>query len=273
MARRRASARPADGDGGIPFYERRGFQGTVAVVGLLAAIWGLLGAPPPWKMVHDLFKTELARSNTEIVLDTSAAMSKRFASGETKLAAAVHALESGGQRDDEGLGLRLTNPDCKSEEDPLIRVGTHHVEKVLSTAKELKPGGRSNITQAVKDALAEFRANPDFHRPGSVRRVLVYTSGHDDCFGHDFGEKIEAALELTRGAASFTLIALKPTAADRRRLAGIEGALESAGAAVETIPAESPEELEEASEQAGQETEQALEEAEEEREEGEKMSG
>lgn len=273
MARRRETAAPADRSGVSPFYERRVFQGTAAVVGLLAGIWGLLGPPPPWRLIGDLFEAEIARSNTEIVLDTSAAMAKRFANGETKLAAAVRALQSGGQRNDEGLGLRLTNPDCKSEEDPLIGVGTHHVEKVLSTAESLKPNGRSNITQAVKDALAEFRANPDFHRRDSVRRVLVYTSGHDDCFGHDFGEKIEADLKLTHGAASFTLIALKPTEADRRRLAGIEAALESAGAAVETIPAENPGELEEASERAEQETEQALEEAEEERKEGEGMSG
>jgi hypothetical protein len=34
-----------------PFYERRRFQGIVAVVGLLGAVWGLSGAPPPWRIV------------------------------------------------------------------------------------------------------------------------------------------------------------------------------------------------------------------------------
>jgi hypothetical protein len=256
-----------------PFYERRSFQGTVAVVGLLAAVWGLLGAPPPWKIVQELSEADLARSNTEIVLDTSTAMGDSFTDGETKLGAAIHAIRAGGARNDEGLGLRLTNPDCESEERPLIDVGKHHVEAVRGAAEKLKPEGKSNITGAVAEALAEFRANPDFNRPGSVRRVVVYTSGHDDCPGDGLSKEIEVDLELTHEATSFTLIALRPSEADSRQLNALESALDSAGAVAETVHAESPEELEEATAQADSETEQAVEEAKQEETEEKTVSG
>jgi hypothetical protein len=271
MARRPAASAAAEN--GAPFYERRGFQGTVAVVGLLTAIWGLSGVPSPWSLLGDLFSTDVARSNTEIVLDSSAAMAESFTKGETKLEAAVDALQAAGGRNDEGLGLRQTNPGCEFEEEPLVDVGTDHVEQVVSAAEQLHPEGKSNIIGAVLAALGEFRANPDFNRPGSVRRVLVYTAGQDDCFSGDVSERIRAELEGADVSASFTLIALNASETDLARLHGLESALESAGVASETIAADDPEQLDEANEQVSEESEEAIEAAEEEQEKEETVSG
>jgi hypothetical protein len=271
MARRPAAA--ADAKNGAPFYERRGFQGMVAVVGLLTAIWGLSGAPSPWSFLDELLSTDVARSNTEIVLDTSAAMAEPFAEGETKLEAAVDALQAAGGRNDEGLGLRQTNPSCEFEEEPLVGIGTDHVDQVVSAAEQLHPEGKSNIIGAVLAALGEFRANPDYNRLGSVRRVLVYTAGQDDCFSGNPGERIRAELAGAHVSASFTLIALSASETDLARLHVFESVLESAGVSAETVAADNPEQLDQANEQAAEESEDALDAAEEEKEKEETVSG
>src|SRR5215218_4793971 len=100
----------ADVERGPPFYERRRFQGAVAVLGLVGTLVALVGPPNLWDVIGDLFSSELPRDNTEIVLDTSAPMGERFgAAGAnlTKLDAATDAV--GGYAvpvTNEGLALR-----------------------------------------------------------------------------------------------------------------------------------------------------------------------
>jgi hypothetical protein len=268
----------ADDEGTPHFYERPGFLGTAAVVGLVSAIWALVGAPTPWKVVGDVFSTEgVALSNTEVILDTSSAMGDPFeGEADTKLDAAVRAIGQSGERDDEGLALRRTNPSCEGEEELLVDFGTDHKGEVLSVAEEQRPEGKSNITNAVIEALGDFRTQ-DFGGPRSTRRVLVFTAGRDDCFEGNMAGKIKAELKGADISASFTLIALKVSGVELERLEELKNALESADAYVETRTPRTEEQLDGVVEDVKEQSRQAIEEGEEraveEEEAGETVSG
>jgi hypothetical protein len=256
------------------FYEERWFQGTVAVVGLVSAIWALGGLPRPWDMISDLFAAEAAAlSHTEIVLDTSAAMNEQFEGDETKFDAAVRAIGQAGGRDDEGLALRGTEPGCGSDDELLVDFGTGNTDEVLETAEEQQPAGESNIVNAVIEAVADFRNEREFKGPRSTRRVLVFTSGQDECFEGDVAGKIKAELEEAAVSASFTLIALKASGEDLQQLEELKNALESTDAYVETRTPDSSEELEETVGDIKQESGEAIKEGEEEKEVEETISG
>lgn len=265
----------ADAKGGAPFYERPGFKGTAAVVALATAIFALLGVPKLWNVIGDVFAGEgVAVSNTEVILDTSSAMGDPFEDeGETKLDAAVRAIGQSGERDDEGLALRRTVPSCEEDGELLVDFGTDHKGEVLSVAEEQQAEGKSNIVNAVIEALGDFRTNPEFAGPRSTRRVLVFTAGQDDCFEGDVAGKIKAELKGADISASFTLIALKASGEDLERLEELENALLSADAFVETRRPETTEQLEDVVEEVKKESSQAIEAGEEEEEMEETISG
>jgi hypothetical protein len=234
----------ADGKNKAPFYEGRRFKGAVAVIGLVSALIAVTGIPKLSEVVSDLSSASVAVSNTEIVLDTSADMGGRFEGQLTRLDAAVSAIEQAGERDDEGLALRRTSPTCGGEEDLLVGFGTNHKGDVLDAAEEQRPAGASNIVNAVVEALGDFRNEAEFSGPSSTRRVLVFTTGRDECFEGDVASKIGGELEAAQVSASFTLIALNVSGEALRQLEELRNALKAADAHVETRTPESSEELE-----------------------------
>lgn len=261
---------------GGPFFESNWFKGAGALVVLLGGVVALGGAVGHWSFVKDLFEGEaVALSNTEIVLDTSAAMGASFEGQEkTKLQAAVGAIRQAGEREDEGLALRVTSPTCEGEEEePLVGFGKHHKSEVLSAAEEQQPEGKANITGAVVAAIGDFRTNSQFDGPGSVRRVLVFTSGGDECFEGDVANRIESELKGSNVSASFTLIALKASGAELKQVAELEQALQAAHANVETRTPQNSEELEETVEEVKEESSQAIEDGKEEKATEETISG
>jgi hypothetical protein len=263
-----------EGKSGTHFYEEHWFQGTVAVVGLVSAIWAIGGFPRAWNILSDAFSAEAAAlSHTEVVLDTSAAMADSFAGDESKFDAAVRAIGQAGGRDDEGLALRRTSADCGGGGDLLVDFGTNNKEDVLDVAAEQQPAGKSNIVNAVIEAVGDFRNEREFKGPRSTRRVLVFTSGQDECFEGDVAGKIKAELEEAGVSASFTLIALKASGEDLRQLEELKSALQSADAYVETRTPNTSEELEETVGEIQEESDEAIEEGAEETNTEETISG
>jgi hypothetical protein len=259
-----------------PIHEQSWFKGTAAAVVLLGGIVALVGAITSWSVVKGLFEGDpAAASNTEIILDTSAAMGEPFEDeGKTKLEAAVGAIGEAGQRNDEGLALRVTSPECGEEdEDLLVDFGTNHTSDVVSAAEEQSPAGKANITEAIVEALGDFRNNPQFNGSRSTRRVLVFTSGLDECFEGDAAGRIESELKEADVSASFTLIALKASEEQLEQLGELEEALTAANANVETRAPQDSEELEGVVEEVKEESAVAVEEGEEEQEEEKAISG
>jgi hypothetical protein len=239
----------AAGKNGEPFWERGWFKGAVAVVGLVAAVWALVGAPRLWEVVADAFSTDPPVSYTEVVLDTSSAMGEDFeASGETKLDAAARAIrQSVGELGNEGLALRRTSPECGESSELVVDFGSDQAEEVAATAQEQQPSGSPNLTSAVIAALDDFKTPVRSDGPPSTKRVLVFTAGLDRCFEGDAVEKIGAELEGAEisKSSTLTLIALKSSGQDLRRLEELKDAL-GQYAYVDTRTPETVEELDDA---------------------------
>lgn len=229
-----------------PFYERRGFQGAVAVIGLLTALWALVGAPKPWSVASDITKTETALSNTTIVLDTSSAMRKPFGSG-TKLDAAKDAIAKfAASASSSGLALRQTGGGCYEDGDVVVDLGAGHGDDVRDAVAGARPGGVSNVINTVRGAIDEFTAER-FRRDSSIRRVVVFMGGEDECIGAA-GAEITQALDGLGVDTSFRMYALGMTKREEARMHLFKREVASL-AEVEVVPAESEAQFEEAVDQ------------------------
>jgi len=244
----------------LPFFESRTFKGMVALVGLAAAVWGLSGAPKPWQVASDLAATEKPRSNTAIVVDASAAMGAGFGQdGRTKLDAAVDAVrEYVVPFDSEGIALRRAGGTCEESGQVLVDFGAHHTDDVSEAVGGLEPAGKSNLGYAVMAAIDEFNASDRFAGPPSSKRVVVFTGGGDQCLEEDAAERIERELERTGIDAVFTLVALRVSEHEKKRLKAFSKAL-GKRADVEFVdtPDELDESMERVKERAVNETESA----------------
>lgn len=225
-----------------PFYEQRWFQGTVAVVGLLGAVWAFSGAPKPWDAATDLTTTELARADTQIILDASAGMAAPFGEG-TKFDAAVAAIKRYARPlEHEGLSLRRTASGCEDENELLVGFGEGHADDVIAAAEEQRPEGASTLAYAVIEAINEF-TNLE-QRSGPARQVVIITGGvgEDECLGNEAAVEIRRQLKRTGIEATFKMVALKPSRQARERLDDFAAAL---GEQAEVEVVETEEELEE----------------------------
>ncbi len=230
-----------------PFYERRWFQGTVAVVGLVAAIWAFSGAPKPWDVAADISATEVARSNTEIILDASAGMSESFGAG-TKLDAAAKAIrEYVVPLNEEGLALRRFGGSCEDGGELLVDFGKDHSSDVADAAAEQQPEGESNLGYAVIEAIEEFTASERFQGPPSTKQIVIITGTTEDECLKGAAEEIRRKLDLSGIEATFKLVALKVSGDGRERL---ENFTEALGRHAEVVFPDSEEELEEVVEEA-----------------------
>jgi hypothetical protein len=233
-----------------PFYERRSFQGAVAVVGLLTAVWALVGAPKPWSVAHDLTVTKLPLSNTEIVLDTSKAMTKSFGDG-TKLDAAKDAIAKyAAASNSSGLALRQTGGGCYDDGDVLVDFGSGHGDDVRDVTAAVRPSGVSNVINTVRGAVDDFTSE-QFRNPSSTRRVVVFMGGEDSCV-EAAGSEITDALAGLGVDTTFRMYTLGLSDGEMKSMNRFKAEV-AAYAKVEVLPVESKKELEHA---VGQEAEE-----------------
>jgi tetratricopeptide (TPR) repeat protein len=224
-----------------PFYEHRRWLAGMAVLTAVTAVWALIGAPTPWKIFDDIFSSELPGSNTEIVLDASAAMGDPFGSSGTKLDAAADAVGSFAVPfTNEGLALRDFGGGCDEAGELLVDFGEDHGDDVRDAAAEQQPGGDSNLANAVIAAIDDFADVERFPDPDSPKRVVVFTGAVDDCLGESAAGEIRREVERTGIDAVFKLVGVKVSAEDRGRLRSLRNGL---GANAEVVFADTEEEL------------------------------
>lgn len=250
-----------------PFFERRTFQGTAAVVALATAILALIG--PLRGIVNDLFPTTEPVSWVEVVLDTSSAMEKGFG-GETRLEAATAAIEKAVKElDNTGLGLRRTATSCEGKSKQLVGLDDGNAGEVIDEAQSLSPEGSASIVDAVVGGLEEFNQEPIASRGPQSRRLLVFTAGVSECSDGNLGEEVAEALESAdiSESSKLELIALGASGEERAQLEGFEAALEEY-AQVKVYTPDTKEELDSVAEEAGESAGTAEENLEGEREDG-----
>lgn len=190
-----------------PFYERALFKGAVAVVGLAAAVWAFTGAPKPWQVAAEINAGPTWRYNTEIIVDSSSAMAKRFG-GKTKLEVAVDGISRAVKgNDSENLALRSAGGSCGSEGEELVDFGPDHGEDVVAEAEKLHPHGRSNMVAAVLAAIDQFKEER-FENPKAKNRVLIFMGSEDECALDPYAE-IKRELARADIEASFQVFALR----------------------------------------------------------------
>ncbi len=189
------------------FYERGLFKGAVAVVGLAAAVWAFTGAPKPWQVAAEINAGPTWRYNTEIIVDSSAAMAKRFG-GKTKLEVAVDGISQAVKsNDNENLALRSAGGSCGGEGEELVDFGPDHGDDVVADAETLRPHGRSNTVAAVLAAIDQFKEER-FQNPEAKNRVLIFMGSEDECALDPYSE-IKRELARANIEASFQVFALR----------------------------------------------------------------
>lgn len=215
-----------DSDARTAFYERRWFKGTVAVVGLIGAVVALIGPPKLWDVVSDLFRNDLPPSDTEYVLDASAAMGAPFgtADGVTKLSAASMTIaQSVVPLENEGLALRRFGGTCDETGDLLVDFGEGRNNEVSDAAADQQAAGRSNLAQAVIAAIDDFHGDRFPTDRTFTKRIVVVTGTVDDCSGDNAAELIRRRLENAGVELDFTYVGLGIPEAERNRLREIAG--------------------------------------------------
>lgn len=229
-----------------PFYEQRWFQGAVALVGLLTAIWALVGAPKPWSVAHDLTATKVPLSNTEIVLDTSTAMAKPFGRG-SKLDAAKDAIaEFSASASNTGLALRQTGGGCYEDGKVVVGFGADHGDDVRQAVAEARPSGVSNVISTVSGAIDEFTLGR-FRGSSSMRRIVVFMGGEDRCAQAE-GEEIRDALDGMGVDTTFRMYGLGLSKGEAKTMNRFVAEVEPS-ARVEFVPVENERQLADAVEQ------------------------
>lgn len=209
-----------------PFFEQGLFKAAVAVVGLLGAVWALLGAPKPWEVAKDITaKAPLPLKNTEIVLDASAHMGEPFGRVTKYDIAATEAARWAVADEDSGLALRVAGGSCSERSQTLVDFGKGNSDEVRKAALEQEPRGKSNFAAAVRAAITDF-SEAEFKRPGSQNQVMVFLGGDDECWGVP-GEEIRDELEQSGVQTVFRFFALKVSKETKKNLQVMERQLQS----------------------------------------------
>ncbi len=250
-----------------PFYERRAFQGTAAIVALATALLALVG--PLKGVVDDLFPSTEPVTWVEVVLDTSEAMDEEF-DGVTKLEAANQAIQKAVKElDNSGLGLRRTATTCGGESEQVVPLGGDHGDDVVEEARELRPEGESSIVDAVVGGLEEFNREPMASRGPKSRQLLVFTTAAGECSDDDLAEELKETLEGAdiSAASRVELIALGASSAEKQQLEEFKVAL-GERANVDLYTPEDTEELNDVATKVGAQTDAVDEVLEEQREDG-----
>lgn len=189
-----------------PFYERRIFQGAVAVIGLLTAVWALTGAPRPWSVATKITAVETPLANTEVVLVADKSMKESF-DGTTKMDAAVEAIRViGRDASNQGLALRRSGERCGEPGEQVIGFGSHHGDDIEAAAEDVVPSGQADLSNAVNGALDDLEA-PSLNQPGSRKGVVVFLGGKDECDNEAVAD-VRREIEAHGVSPQFKIIAL-----------------------------------------------------------------
>lgn len=203
-----------------PFYESNWFRGTVAVVGLLGAVWAFLGLQTPSHYVSEATANKLPLRNVEIILDASSRMGAQFGKA-SKLEVAAEAVDQYVVNDEKiGLSLRRAGGSCREETEQLVNFDDGQTEKIAAAAKEQKPSGESNWASAVRAAINDF-SGESFQRPGSDNEVVLFVGGGDQCGGL-VGQEIRNELKNANLHAQFRIYALKVPKKELKSLTSFE---------------------------------------------------
>jgi hypothetical protein len=217
------------GEGPRPFYEERWFQGTAAVLGLVTAVFALVGPPKLWDVIRDALASELPPDNTQYILDASAAMEAEFGADETKLLAAARTIADAVEgREGVGLALRRFGGACGEPGDLLVDFGDDRAVEIAEVAGEQEASGESNLVNAVVAAIDDYSDVDRFPRdPGFERRIVVVTGSADGCFGDGAAEQIRRRMAQTGVELDFTFVGVAVPAEERDSLRKVAGDLES----------------------------------------------
>lgn len=255
-----------------PFYERRLFQGTAAVVALATALLALVG--PLGDAIDGLSSDQPQRSAwTEVVLNTSSVMGEHFGSGrETALESAVHAMEKMiKELDSHGVGLRSTPISCDEKSRKLVDVAEGSANAVIEEAEKQTPDGNASIVDAVAGGMTEFDREPMQSRPAKTKSLLVFTTAAPPCEWDELVEdEARSKLKRVEKIGAIEVFALKPQEDQEMVAFSDEGVSEldflqaelSSEVAVHYV--ETPEELYEEAEATGEAVREAAEEVDDE---------
>lgn len=213
----------AEPDKKSPFYERRTFQGAVAVIGLLTAVWALTGAPRPWSVATKITAVETPLANTEVVLVADKSMKESF-DGTTKMDAAVEAIRViGRDTSNQGLALRRAGKRCGEPGEQVIGFGSHHGDDIEAAAEDVVPSGQADLSNAVNGALDDLE-DPDLNQPGSRKGVVVFLGGKDECDKEAISD-VRREIEAHGVSPQFKIIALVDTKKEKTWVDHLEAGL------------------------------------------------
>jgi VWA domain-containing protein len=207
-----------------PFYERHRWKAVAAIVALVGGVWAFSGAPSPWQMASDLTSNPLPASNTMVVLDASASMARPFGEDSTRREAALSAVERFTLPiENEGLALRTFGGSCKDSGRLVVDFGADHGDDVLDASEQQRPAGQSNLVNAVRKAIDDFKSDrfPD----SGPRRIVVFAGSMDECAGPSGGDEIRDEMEHAGVDATFKFVGLDLGGKGRKRLLAFKEAI------------------------------------------------
>lgn len=213
----------AEPDKKPPFYEHRSFQGAVAVIGLLTAVWALIGAPRPWSVATKVTAGEaLPLSNTEVVLVADRSMGESF-DGTTKMDAAVEAIDViGRSTSNQGLALRRGGERCGDPGKQIVDFGAHHGDDVVAAAEDVVPAGQADLSSAVNGALDDLEDSS--LKPESRKGVIVFLGGKDKCDEEAVAD-VRREIEAHGVSPQFKIIALVDDQREEKWVGHLEAGL------------------------------------------------
>jgi len=179
----------------VVFYQRKWFLGLTALVGLGAAIFGIVNGIIP------MFRATPVFENAEFVVDSSQAMATQSFDGMTKLQAAAQAVQNvmtneGLQRNN--LALREIGGDCgKPSLTPELRFSTSNEARIRNHMAALAPHGSSNLIDTLLQAITDF---DDVARFKDVSKRIIVITGNPDACGKDVEAVRQAVARLKEQA-------------------------------------------------------------------------
>jgi VWA domain-containing protein len=161
--------------------------------------------------------------NIEIILDTSAAMEKKFG-GSTRFRAAIaEMLDFVEPRDADNLALWTSGGSCGDEgAEEVVPFGQRNSDEIQAALRGLRPQGPANIGDAVVEATGTF-SDPERFPAGVQKNVILLTAGRDTCEGDYVGTIEDRLREVGEDlSVTFNFFALDVPERLKRQLRGLK---------------------------------------------------
>jgi hypothetical protein len=186
---------------------------AVSLIGAtVVAVVGYLTRPP-----------EPVYLNTEIILDVSEAMEKKFG-GSTRFRAAIaETVDYVQVRDADNLALWTSGGSCGDDgTEEVVPFGQQNSDEIQAALQGLQPQGPANIGAAIVEATGSF-SDPDRFPADVQKNVLLFTAGRDTC-EDDYLGTIEDRLREVGGdlKVNFHFFALDVPERLKRQLRGLK---------------------------------------------------